>query len=238
MSSSVDFISQPWKLAVLSTSQCVSLFLCFSFFDLSPCIWKSVSFLAISVSFYMSSCYFCTLGKLYLLFINLAFWFQVLYTPGNHTVSHIFYPVSLSFLYLKIGSFFNSPSPYFIMKPTVFWSVCNFFSSLVNFSVLVTYFQKVVLAGATMVPRVQLGPVPPHRRGALSPMMKEISQRRNFLDLTLRCDDGFFSVHRVLVSAQSKVGILWPHCHASPSNFPFWWCGSGRFCESLPKTSK
>ncbi len=143
-------------------------------------------------------------------YINLAFCFRVLYTPGTHTASHIFYPVSLSFLYLKIGSFFNSPSPYFIMNLTVFWSVCNFSSSLVHFSVLVTYryFQKVVLAGATMVLRVQLGPVPPHRRGALSPMMKEISQRRNFLDLTLRCDDGFFSVHRVLVSAQSKVGLL------------------------------
>ncbi len=63
------------------------------------------------------------------MYINLAFCFQVLYTPVTHRPYIIFYPVSLSFLYLKVsGSLFISLSAYFIMNPTVFWSVCNFSS--------------------------------------------------------------------------------------------------------------
>jgi hypothetical protein len=51
---------------------------------------------------------------------------------------------------------------------------------------------------------VQLGPVPVPKKG-LSPMMKEICARRNHLDLVFRCDDGSFSVHKMLVAAQSQV---------------------------------
>ena len=44
---------------------------------------------------------------------------------------------------------------------------------------------------------VHLGPLP-LSRNRLSPMMKEICSRKNHIDLTFKCDDGSFGVHKML----------------------------------------
>ena len=61
-------------------------------------------------------------------------------------------------------------------------------------------------ASVKMEPQVvvHLGPVPVSKKG-LSPILKELGQRKSFIDLSLKCDDGIFGVHKALVSAQSKV---------------------------------
>ena len=56
-----------------------------------------------------------------------------------------------------------------------------------------------------MAPVVKLGPTPLASKTSLTPMMKEISQRKSHIDLVFSCDDGSVSGHRFVVGAQSKV---------------------------------
>ena len=57
-----------------------------------------------------------------------------------------------------------------------------------------------------MAPLVKLGPIPLASKTSLTPMMKEISQRKIHIDLVFSCDDGSVSGHKFVVGAQSKVG--------------------------------
>jgi len=55
-----------------------------------------------------------------------------------------------------------------------------------------------------MAPLVKLGPAPLASKTSLTPMMKEISQRKSHIDLVFSCDDGSVSGHKFVVGAQSK----------------------------------
>ena len=56
-----------------------------------------------------------------------------------------------------------------------------------------------------MAPKVKLGPVPLVGKSGLSPMMKEISQRKCHIDLVFYCDDGCVHAQKFVLGAQSKV---------------------------------
>ena len=49
---------------------------------------------------------------------------------------------------------------------------------------------------------IQIGPV--NYGKYLSPMLQEISQRKNHIDLNLVCDDGSVAAHKYFMAAQSK----------------------------------
>ena len=61
-----------------------------------------------------------------------------------------------------------------------------------------------------MAPQVKLGPIPAISKTGLTPMMKEISQRKMHIDLVFTCDDGTVFGHKFVVGAQSKVGTMVP----------------------------